>query len=128
MNKMRNVFISFDVNDKHMVDFFRRQAKNYNIPFTLRDYSVKYPFRYAWQRKVRNLIYRSSAVIVAIGQYTHTSKAVRWEINEAYRQDKQIIGMRLHRDKSHKIPSAWYKYDKITNWDTYKIANILRHW
>lgn len=127
MNKMRNVFISFDVDDKRMVNLLRWQAKDENFPFVFKDYSVKEPFESAWKSEVQYLIYRSSAVIVAIGKHTHKRNAVIWEINEAYRQDKQIIGVRLHRDKMHKIPAASYKYDEITYWDTYEIADILEY-
>ena len=122
---MRNVFISFDVTDKHMVNLLRRQAKNNRFPFEFRDYSVKEPFEYRWKKKVKNLIYWSSAIIVAIGRYTHKSIAVNWEIKEAHRQNKFVLGIRLHRDYRNKIPYAMYKYEKITYWDTYKIADIL---
>ena len=38
---MRNVFISFDVDDEGMVNLLRHQAKNDRFPFEFRDYSVK---------------------------------------------------------------------------------------
>ena len=103
---MRNVFISFDVDDEGMVNLLRHQAKDERFPFRFRDYSVKDPFEEGWKDEVSNLISLSSAVIVAIGKHTHKSKAVSWEIKEAYRQDKMVVGIRLHRDKRHKIPSA----------------------
>ena len=122
---MRNVFISFDADDKGMVNLFRVQAKNGRFPFRFRDYSVKEPFERGWKKEVRNLIHLSSAVIVAIGRNTYKSRAVNWEVDEAYNQGKQVIGVRLHRNKRHKIPSARYMYDEITYWDTNKIADIL---
>ena len=123
---MRNVFISFDVDDESMIDLLRMQAKNNKFPFEFRDYSVKDPFEYGWKEEVRGLIHLSSAVIVAIGKNTHKSDAVNWEIGEAHRQGKKVIGIRLHRKKKHKIPYTMNEYDKITYWDTYKIAHILK--
>ena len=97
MGKKRNVFISFDVDDEGMVNLLRHQAKDERFPFEFRDYSVKDPFEREWKGEVRNLISLSSAVIVAIGKHTHRSKAVNCEIDEAYRQGKIVVGMRLHR-------------------------------
>ena len=122
---MRNVFISFDADDEGMINLFRVQAKNERLPFRFRDYSVKEPFERGWKKEVRNLIHLSSAVIVAIGRNTYKSRAVNWEVDEAHSQGKQVIGVRLHRNKRHKIPSARYMYDEITYWDTNKIADIL---
>ena len=122
---MRNVFISFDADDEGMVNLLRMQAKNEQFPFRFRDYSVKEPFERGWKKEVRNLIDLSSAVIVAIGRNTHKRKAVKWEIEEACNQDKLVIGVRLHRNKKHKIPLGKYMYDEITYWDTDEIADIL---
>ena len=122
---MRNVFISFDVDDEHMVNLLRSQAKDERFPFAFRDYSVKEPFERGWKDEVSNLIYLSSAVIVAIGKNTHRSKAVNWEIDEAHEQDKQVVGIRLHRNRRCKIPPVMDEYDEITDWDTDEIADIL---
>ncbi len=122
---MRNVFISFDAVDKHMVNLLRMQAKDERFPFWFRDYSVKEPFEYGWKSKVSDLIYMSSAVIVAIGRNTCRSKAVSWEIHEAHRQYKEVIGIRLHRYRMHRIPNAMHEFDTITYWNTAEIADIL---
>ena len=71
-----------------MINLLRSQAKDYRFPFEFRDYSVKVPFESGWKDEVRNLISLSSAAIVAIGRNTHRSRAVNWEIREAYRQGK----------------------------------------
>ena len=122
---MRNVFISFDVDDEFMVNLLRSQAKDDRFPFEFRDYSVKEPFEYGWKDEVRNLISMSSAVIVAIGRNTYESRAVNWEIDEAHRQNKKVIGIQLHRDEEIWIPHAIREYDTITYWNTDEIADIL---
>ena len=123
---MRNAFISFDMADKHRVDLLRRQAKDSRFSLMFRDYSVKEPFAYGWRRKVENLIDLSNIVIVAIGRYTHRSKAVNWEIKEAHWQGKRVLGIMLHHNYRNKVPHAMRKYDKIINWNTCKIRHVLR--
>ena len=123
---MRNAFISFDMTDKHRVDLLRRQAKDSRFSLMFRDYSVKEPFAYGWRRKVENLIDLSNIVIVAIGRYTHRSKAVNWEIKEAHWQGKRVLGIMLHHNYRNKVPHAMRKYDKIINWNTCKIRHVLR--
>jgi len=122
----RNVFISFDMDDVGMVTLLRNQAKDDRFPFEFRDYSVKEPFESKWKSNVRNRIELTSAVIIAIGENTHKSEAVDWEIREAHRQGKRVIGVRLQRDKNHTVPKAMQEHgDKIINWDTKKIGDML---
>ena len=122
---LRNVFISFDADDEGMVNLLRYQAKSSRFPFEFRDYSVKEPFEYGWEEEVENLISLSSAVIVAIGRNTHRSRAVNWEIDEAHRQGKLVIGVLLHRDPYLYAPPAMNPTDPIGSWDTDEIADML---
>ena len=122
----RNVFISFDVDDGSAVNLLRSQAKDDRFPFEFRDYSVKEPFDEKWKSEVRNLIELTSAVIVMIGPNTAKSNAVDWEIRQAHRQNKRVIGVRIRRDQNHEIPPAMTEYgDDVTNWDTKTIAQLL---
>ena len=124
---MKNVFISFDMDDNHMIYLLRMQAKNNRFLFKFRDYSVKEPLKYRWKKRVITLIHLSGIVIVAIGRNTYRSKAVNWEIYQAHRQHKRVIGIRLHRYKRCKTPPAMKIYDKVINWNTRHIAYILEY-
>ena len=122
----RNVFISYDIADKAMVRFLANQAKDDRFPFVFRDYSVKEPFEERWKSHVRERISQTSAVIVGIGENTHNSKAVDWEIGEAHRQGKQVIGVRLQSSQNHQVPSALKEHgDRIINWTGKGIAKEL---
>lgn len=123
----RNVFISFDVDeDKPQVRLLGSQAKNDRFPFSFRDYSVKEPFEEKWKQRVREKIAQTSAVIVAIGEKTHESDAVDWEIREAHRQGKKVIGVRLHKDENHKVPKAMKENgDRVVTWNAKQIAQEL---
>ena len=61
------------------------------------------------------------------------SDAVNWEIDEAHRQEKQVIGILLHRDIDLEIPPAMDVYDEViyvwlsgTSLGRMRIAGICR--
>ena len=123
----RNVFVSYDMdNDKGMVSLLTNQAKDDRFPFVFRDYSVKEPYEEKWKSRVRDKISQTSAVIIAIGEKTHESKAIDWEIREAHRQGKKVLGVRLRSKQDHKIPTALKEYgDRVINWKAKDIAKEL---
>jgi DNA-directed RNA polymerase subunit L len=99
------VFISFHVEDEAMIDLLRSQAKTSDkLEFT--DYSVKEPFDEKWKTQCTERIKQSKVFICAIGEYTASREAVKWEINKAYELGKPVFGVRLHSDKNHRIPQA----------------------
>ena len=122
----KNVFISFDAEDESAVNLLRSQAKDDRFPFGFRDYSVKEPFESKWKTEVSNLVSLTSATIVMIGPNTANSAAVDWEIREAHRQNKQVIGVRISRDRNDPVPAALREFnDKVINWDTKTIGKFL---
>ncbi len=122
-----SVFISFDVDDEAQVNLLRSQAKDERFPFEFRDYSVKEPFEDKWKSHVKERIMQTSSFIVMIGDKTHTSLAVDWEIREAHRQGKRVIGIRISKNKSAEIPHALQEFDDpIINWDTRLLGDYLR--
>lgn len=117
--------MSFDVDDEAQVRLLTYQAGDDKFEFSFRDYSVKEPFDEKWRSKVREKMRLVSAVIVAVGEDTHASGAVGWEIEEAYKQDKKVLCVRLYRDKGHKIPTAIQPGTEIVNWNAKEIAGAL---
>lgn len=126
MNRRRNVFVSFVIEDEGMIRLLIHQAKDERFPFEFNDYSVKEPFDYKWKQQVRERISLTSAVIIAIGRNTYQSEAVEWEIDEAYQQGKKMIGIRLHREYNDILPDPIIDYGiKVIYWDTQRIAEEL---
>jgi len=122
----KNVFISFDVDDEGQVALLRTQAKDDRFPFDFRDYSVKEPFDSKWKSEVKNLLSLTSKVVVMIGPNTAKSEAVNWEIDEAHRQNKKVIGVRIYRHEDHDIPPAMKTHhDHIMNWDTKELSDRI---
>ena len=125
-SESRNVFISFDIDDEAQVNLLRIQAKDDKFPFEFRDYSVKEPFEEKWKSHVKERISQTTAVIVMIGENTHLSTAVDWEIREAHRQGKPVIGVRISKERTFESPKALQEFrDPIINWDTRLLADEL---
>lgn len=123
--RVRNVFISFKIEDEAQVNLLRHQAKE-GLGIEFRDYSVKEPFDEKWKTNCKERIAQTSALICFIGEKTAESEAVNWEIKEAYRQGKKVIGVRIYRDKNHPIPKPLKEHDApIVDWDNAKISQLL---
>lgn len=114
---VRNVFISFHIDDEPQVRFLTSQIKQENSKLYFRDYSVKAKFDEKWRAQVRERISQTSATIVMIGEETANRPAVNFEIEESYRQGKAVIGVRIYKDKNHRIPDAMVRNKApIVNW------------
>lgn len=122
----RRVFISFHVEDEAQVQLLRQQAKDERFDIEFIDYSVKEPFDNKWKTRCTERIKSSSVFICMIGPQTYKREAVLWEINKAYELGKKVIGVRIYRDRNHKIPKPLKDNNaKITDWNLSDIANEL---
>lgn len=119
------VFISFHIDDENQVNLLRHQGKNSDqLEFT--DYSVKEPFDDKWKTHCTERIRQSTIVVVAIGENTHNREAVDWEIRKAHELGKPVIGLRIYRDKNHKIPPAMSEHnDKVVPWSLETIQSEI---
>lgn len=100
----RRVFISFHVEDEAQVELLRQQAKDERFDIEFIDYSVREPFDNRWKTRCTERINQTSVFICMIGPETYRREAVLWEINKAYELGKKVIGIRIYRDKNHRIP------------------------
>ncbi len=88
-----NVFLSFAMEDKQVVDLFRGQAKNDRLPLEFRDHSIKEPFEKAWKTQCREKIRRCSVTVCLVGRDTYKSEAVDWEIRESDELGKAVMAI-----------------------------------
>jgi hypothetical protein len=95
----RRVFLSFKGEDKPQVDDFRSKAKDQNSDIDFIDYSLNVPFRSEnaeyIKRGIRERIKASSVTVVLVGEQTHESEWVDWEIRESISQGKGVIAVSL---------------------------------
>lgn len=122
---LRNVFISFHIEDEPQVNLLRSQAKNEDFGMEFRDYSVKEPFDEKWKKNCAEKIGQTSLTICMIGSETANRPAVIWELEESYRQGKRVIGVRIHKDRDDPIPEPLRRHSApIIEW---KRDEINRH-
>jgi hypothetical protein len=135
-----NVFVSFDHDDQRQVGGFKLLKNNPSHPLDFQDHSLKdavrdrtgRPIKYspsdARSKPVRDAILskfdRASKLVVLIGDDTHASEWVDWEINAFYALKqvlskdntwKRIRGMTLKGSEQATIPNALYD-GRSTQW------------
>lgn len=120
-----NVFLSFAMEDKDVVELFRGQAKNRHLDLEFRDYSIKEPFDYQWKTNCERIMRMCSATIVLVGRETHKSSAVDWEIHKTIELGKGLMAIRL-LTTGVVLPPALTKF-KVTPvaWDFEAIMSEL---
>jgi hypothetical protein len=139
-----NVFVSYDHDDQNQVNGFKAIKYNPNHPLDFHDHSlkepvtdrtgkpIKYPPSDACSQRVRDEIRgkfdRASKLVVLIGDSTHQSEWVDWEIRTFYEMKKpvsgentwkRIRGMKLKGSENAVLPAALYdgRSTKHLQWD-----------
>lgn len=104
-----NVFVSHYHEDE---DNIKRMKDLLGDDYSIRNYSVtseKYnnaSNKEYIQSLLRPLINQASTFICLIGPNTHGSEWVNWEVEQAFKQGKRIIGVYLWGAKDSDIPPA----------------------
>lgn len=127
--EIKNVFVSHYHEDEENIKNFKDLLsddyciKNYSV--TSEKYNRAENEDYI-KSLLRPLINQSSTLICLIGPETHDSKWVDWEIREAEKLDKQIIGLYIRGAQDSDIPPALEEYaDAIVGWQSEKIKAAL---
>ena len=127
--EIKNVFVSHYHEDEDSIKQFKDLLsadyciKNYSV--TTEKYNDATNEDYI-KSLLRPLINQSGTLICLIGPNTHNSKWVDWEIREAEKLDKQIIGVYIQGAKDSDIPPALEEFaDAIVGWNTENIEKAL---
>ena len=136
MSKQKNVFISHHHGDDSHVDSFQRMLGRGE--YYVRNSSVR--MKPANERRVKegrvsdNTIKRllrmkmrwASTVVVLIGPKTHSRPWVNWEIEQAHKLGKRIVGVFLRGGTQADVPKALDDYGQaIVNWSTKGIVDAI---
>lgn len=104
----RNVFLSFEYGDVDRVNLLRGQAKNENSGLEFNDWSLREPFDSAnadyIKRGIKERIRQSSVTLVFVGEDTHRSRWVDWEIRASHELGKRVVAM--HTAPNVRQPAA----------------------
>jgi hypothetical protein len=125
-NTMHNVFLSFAMEDKCLVDLFQEQAKNNHLLLEFRDYSIKEPFEEAWKTHCEEIIRHCSLTICLVGHATRHSEAVNWEIRKSIELSKGVMAVYLVTGYP-RLPQALLENSIIPiRWNMDEIMNEIR--
>lgn len=68
----------------------------------------------------------ASCMLVLIGEGTHSREWVNWEIEEAERQGKRIVGLYLRGGTENEIPEALSQYaNAVVGWNSERLIDAL---
>ena len=90
---MKRIFISFAIEDKHLRDFLKGQAKNENSPFEIVDMSVKKPWDSQWKTNCRTRIKGCDGVISIVTKNAKNADGQIWEMKCAKDENIPIVGI-----------------------------------
>ncbi len=118
---MRRVFISFKMEDKKQVDGLRLLSWNKGHEIEFYDESVRLSYKSEHapyiKSKIRAKIQRASITLCLLGQNTHLSEWVDWELKTSIDEGNQIVLMGLPNGPSRlSLPPSvrgrdWYVWD-----------------
>ena len=130
-NKSKNVFISHYNKDDESINKLRDLLNKRG--YTLKNSSVEGSRRgkkisdRTIERLLRLRIHWAGTFICLIGPNTHSRPWVNWEIEQAHRKNKRIIGVYIHGAKENSIvPKNLEKYGHgLTGMNSDKIIDAL---
>jgi len=130
MDKTKNVFVSHYNKDEENIGKLKSllSVKGYTIKNASID-STK-PNRannpeYI-KRLLRMRIHWAGTFICLIGPETHTRKWVDWEIDQAFKKGKRIVGVYINGAKDSDVPENFEKYgDALVGWDSNRIISAI---
>jgi hypothetical protein len=118
---LRRVFISFKMEDKKQVDGLRLLSWNKGHEIEFYDESVRLSYKSEHapyiKSKIRAKIQRASITLCLLGQNTHLSEWVDWELKTSIDEGNQIVLMGLPNGPSRlSLPPSvrgrdWYVWD-----------------
>lgn len=108
-NDVRNSSIRAGLKPKNQERWDKKQVKDETI-----------------RRLLRRKISWAGTTVVLIGKETHQRPWVRWEINEAHRQGKRLVGVYVRGGTEADVPEALKKYAaSIVGWNSQCIIDAI---
>lgn len=130
MDKTKNVFVSHFNKDEENIGKMKSllSGKGYSIKNASID-STK-PNRannpeYI-KRLLRMRIQWAGTFICLIGPETHTREWVDWEIDQAFKKGKRIVGVYINGASDSDVPANFEKYgDALVGWNSDRIISAI---
>lgn len=118
---VRRIFIAHQHNDRQQVKGFILLRWNTNVDFSFFDRSLVDPVKSnneAYIRRcIRDQMHGTSVTVVLIGDKTHESRWVDWEIEESDDRGNGLLGIKLKGKSGAKAPSLLRTYGaEVLTW------------
>lgn len=108
-------FLSFTMEDLAAAREFKTRVGS-SPGLTLVDYPVLDEFEPNWKERVRELIQQADVLICLVGQHTHLSQPVAWELAEAFTCRRVVVAVLL--DSGLQLPHPLRERDvQVLRWD-----------
>ncbi len=117
----RRIFLSFAFEDKNQVSGFRLLRWNNNVEIDFFDSSLLSPVQSSnteyIKRSILDRLNNTSVTVVLIGQSTHKSNWVGWEIEQSIKRGNGILGIRLKGNDNAIVPASMHvSHASVGNW------------
>jgi len=130
MEKSKNVFVShYNKDEKNIGDLKELlskkgyELKNSSIDSTKSNEANNPDYI---KQLLRDRISWAGTFVCLIGPHTHERPWVDWEIEEANRQGKRIVGIYIEGARDSDVPGNFDKYgDTVVGWTTDNIIDAL---
>ncbi|TYP94882.1 MTH538 TIR-like domain (DUF1863) [Fodinibius salinus] len=130
MDKTKNVFISHHSKDEENISKLKKllrkqgyQIKNSSIDSSKPNQATNKKYI---RRLLRMRIQWAGTFICLVGPETHNRDWVNWEIDQAHKKDKQIVGVYLHGGTENDVPEGINLYgDSLVPWRSEKIVDAI---
>lgn len=130
MDKTKNVFISHHSKDEENIGRLKNllgkqgyQIKNSSIDSSKPNQAKSEAYI---QRLLRLRIQWAGTFICLVGSETHNRNWVNWEIKQAHKKGKKIVGVYLRGAMGEDVPENLNKYGhSLVTWQTDKIIDAI---
>ena len=112
---MKNIFISFAIEDKFARDHLVHQAEQARVPFSFADMSARQAWDNSWKTRCREIIKQCDGVVALLSPRTRLADGAKWEMQCAIEEGIPIMGVHIHKDNKGQIPSE-LDGEKVIEW------------
>ena len=121
---MKNIFVSFAIEDRFARDNLVHQSEKQRAPFEFVDMSVKNPWDFSWKSKCRERIKTCHGMIAFVSDDTFNAAGARWEIQCAYAEGVPVLPLYVHNHGANRIPSE-LSGKRIFHWSWDNVKNFI---
>ncbi len=91
----KKIFLSYSLSDSDLVQQFKLRMNNEMQEFDFIEHNVVESTENEWKEQVTEKIKKSDVVLCLFGFSTWESEAVKWEVENAIKNDKKIVLVKL---------------------------------